>query len=148
MFSGPKKISQVKVCHLVTDLMQNIVARLVENASANDVICFSVCIVRCWGIIYRKPGLAMQSQLWSIKLCFMIALPMTFLVAFLLELSSMIMPPGSHGEKVRNRKEKLTPRLERGEGRLTRDLKILPLLVSYCGQPQTGGWKDKTKYYR
>ena len=39
--SGPKKISQVKMCHLVTGLLKNIVARSVENAS-HDGLCFDV----------------------------------------------------------------------------------------------------------
>ena len=41
--SGPKKISQVKMCHLVTGLLKNIVARSVENVS-HDGLCFDVSI--------------------------------------------------------------------------------------------------------
>ena len=37
-------ISQVKMCHLVNDLLQNVVARLVENAS-HDGLCFDVSIL-------------------------------------------------------------------------------------------------------
>ena len=56
MLSGPKKISQVKVCHLVTDLMQNIVARLVESPSHLVFVSMFQCwfIVECWAILCQE----------------------------------------------------------------------------------------------
>ena len=50
LVSGPKMISQVKMCHLVNDLLQNVVARLVENAS-DDGLCFAVSIL---GAIHQE----------------------------------------------------------------------------------------------